>query len=444
MSIKRAYRRSSVKSVDLPSLLSRHESYGNGPVNVGLDISKPEIVAVIRWSKEAFDRPLSVENPGEISMFVELLSGLSKRCPSLTIGMESTGTYGDAVRFALTSAQLEVHRIGNKGCSDFRELFDGVPSQHDGKDAAMIAELTSLGKGTPWPFVEASERDQEIAQLVQRLATYNQVETSWMGRMEGLLAKSWPELTRILKLTSATLLQIMLHYGGPRQLAADPECRCNLRRWGRSGLKASVIEEIVASAETTMGVPQSKSQVAWIQEVAMELRMAQEKIKSCEKRLEELIMSDDVSKQLSGVLGSTTLSVVLATVGDPKNYDSSGAFLKALGLNLKEFSSGKHRGQLKLTKRGPSVARKYLYYWALRALTNPSIRKWFDQFKKVGNSQGRNTEYRKMKGVIALMRKLCRSLWYVRTHGLTFDYSKVFPGRPLDKPRRRRRRRQLA
>ncbi len=69
-------------------------------------------------------------------------------CGDLCVGMESTGTYGEAVRRALTVAGLTVQRISGKAASDYKEIFDGVPSQHDGKDAAIIAELAAYGKGT--------------------------------------------------------------------------------------------------------------------------------------------------------------------------------------------------------------------------------------------------------------------------------------------------------
>ena len=131
-------------------------------------------------------------------------------------------------------------------------------------------------------------------------------------------------------------------------------------------------------------------------------------------------------------------------VGDPRNYDSSGAFLKALGLNLKELSSGKRQGQLAITKRGPGLARKYLFYWSLRASQKPELNKWYLDFQKVGRSSGGSNEHRKMKGLIALTRKLSRSLWYAQKHEEAFDYSKVFPGCPLEKRKRRRRRVNVA
>ena len=44
----------------------------------------------------------------------------------------------------------------SKAASDYAEVFDGVPSQHDGKDAAVVAELAAIGKSRPWPCETAS------------------------------------------------------------------------------------------------------------------------------------------------------------------------------------------------------------------------------------------------------------------------------------------------
>ncbi|HLJ92148.1 MAG TPA: hypothetical protein VKU02_03040 [Gemmataceae bacterium] len=45
----------------------------------------------------------------------------------------------------------------------YAEVFDGVPSQHDGKDAAVVAELAALGKGTLWTYQPADAWEQELA-----------------------------------------------------------------------------------------------------------------------------------------------------------------------------------------------------------------------------------------------------------------------------------------
>jgi hypothetical protein len=90
-----------------------------------------------------------------------------------------------------------------------------------------------------------------------------------------------------------------------------------------------------------------------------------------------------------------------------------------MGLNLKERSSGKHQGQLKITKRGPGIARKYQYFVALRWLyTDPVIAQWYhNKVRRDGDLKG--------KAIVAVMRKLALSLWYV-ARGDRFDSRKLF------------------
>lgn len=445
MTAKRMYRRRPVKNVSLDSLKEIANLKGGPETRVGLDIGKGEIVAVVRWADGAFECPWSIKNPLEIADLIALLLSLKEICGSLVIGLESTGTYGEAIRAAMTGAFLVVHRISGKASSDYKEIFDGVPSQHDGKDAAIIAELTCFGKGTPWPFEPLSETDQEIRHQVQRLEVFGDQATQWCGRIEAMLAKHWPEVTSLLSLKSVTLNRIITHYGGPAQLAADPDAAANLRSWGHGLLKKKKIDQVIASAQVTAGVPVEKGEMAWLQEAAIELKRCILEIKASRKRLETMAQSHLGMKDHIDAVGAVTLCVIWSLVGDPGNYDSSGAFLKALGLNLKEHSSGKHQGQLGITKRGPSLVRKYLYFWAMRGIQMPELKGWYIGFQKVGrgssrNSQAGSSEHRKMKGLVALMRKLSRSFWYAHTHDETFDYAKVFPGRPLEKRNRRRRR----
>lgn len=445
MPAKRIYRRVNVKEISVSSLreAAKHaSSEAQIGTTVGLDVAKHEIVVVVRWANGLFERPWSVANPSEIKLLIDLLIELKEICGQLTIGLESTGTYSESVRIAMTRAFLEVHRLSGKGVSDYKEIFDGVPSQHDGKDAAMIAELTHFGKGTPWPYQPRSEREQQMRHQVARLDAYRTQTNQWLGRLEGLLAKHWPELSGLLRLSSATLLKICTHYGSPARLASDESAKRQLRSWGRGQLSFDKIESIIESAVNTAGVPIGAGEAAWLQEIASEVHRGLLEIKGCEKQLQGIADSHESIARHVKKVGAVTLCTIWSTVGDPRKYSSSGAFLKALGLNLKELSSGKHKGQLRITKRGPSVARKLLYYWALRAIQEPALKPWYAEFQRVGRGHAGASEHRKMKGLVAMMRKLCRSLWYVYQHDLSFEYTKVFPGRPLEESRSKRRRRR--
>lgn len=95
--------------------------------------------------------------------------------------------------------------------------------------------------------------------------------------------------------------------------------------------------------------------------------------------------------------------MLVAAVGPPQSYPTASSYLKALGLNLKERSSGKHKGQLRITKRGPSLARFYLYFATLSLITHePVVKQW------CGLKTSRPGAV-KNKIVIALMRKLATS-----------------------------------
>ena len=441
VSNKRNYRRSSVNKILPESLRERALELGGAGTTVGLDVAKHEIVVVVRWDNGTFERPWSVKNPDQIEELIERLSLLRQTCDGLIVALESTGTYSEAIRHAMTMAKLTVHRVSGKAVADYKEIFDGVPSQHDGKDAAMIAELTAFGKGTPWPYTEVPEDEQQMRHWVLRADAFRTQANQWTGRVEGLLAKHWPELNSYLELNSATLLKILIHYGTPAALASDTNAANQLRSWGRGRLVKKKIDDIIESARTTRGIPPNPHEMNWIQEVACEVQAALAEVKTCEKSLRKLAENHQVMKRYVKAIGPATLCVIWTTVGDPAKYSSSGAFLKALGLNLKELSSGKRQGQLGITKRGPSLARKLLYYWALRGVQQPELRQWYTDFQKVGGKTTPASKVRKIKGLVALMRKLCRSFWYVRKHDLEFDYAKVLPGRPLDQPKKGRRKR---
>ena len=225
---RRAYGGTRVNHVDVAKLLHGKESVG---VTVGIDVGKHKLLAVCRWDDGTFERPWRIQNPSELPDLVKLLQHVGGD-HKLVVAMESSGTYGDALRQALADAGLELQRVGTKATHDYAEVFDGVPSQHDGKDAAVVAELAALGKGTLWTYQPADAWEQELAYWVDWMIAQRQMLAMWQGRLEGLLGRHWPEATRVLKLTSATLLKVLWHYGSPQALAADPEAGTRLQRWG--------------------------------------------------------------------------------------------------------------------------------------------------------------------------------------------------------------------
>jgi hypothetical protein len=223
--------------------------------------------AVLRFSDGTFLRPWKVKNPWEIPALLQLVRNVAKERP-LRVAMESTGTYGDALRQALTDAKLNVHRVSGKATHDYAEIFDGVPSQHDGKDAAIVAELAALGKSWAWPYRPKKAKDAEMAYWVDWLDAQQRIQMLWLGRIESLLARHWPEVPALLELTSVTLLEALAHYGGPTKLAADEAAVKRLVGWGGPMLKTKKIDKVLKSADGTVGVRQNNQDVQRMQQYA--------------------------------------------------------------------------------------------------------------------------------------------------------------------------------
>ena len=64
------------------------------------------------------------------------------------------------------------------------------------------------------------------------------------------------------------------------------------------------------------------------------------------------------AQRMAPAVGKTTAAIFATFVGDPTLFPSAAAYVKAFGMNLKEKSSGKFQGRLKITKRGSGRARQ--------------------------------------------------------------------------------------
>ena len=421
---KNAYRAVPVKDVDLKKVLAGHEGE---PVVVGLDVGKEWIYAVTRFGDGAFHRPWVVANPGQIRLLVGLLEKIGQQ-GSLTVALESTGTYADALRQSMSDAELNVHRVGSKASHDWSETFDGVPSQHDGKDAAVVADLCGLGKSVPWPMKKPAEWEQQLGYWVRQMDAAHRMEQMWIGRLESRLTRYWPEAGQTLKLSSATLLKAIDHWGSPAALGADPQAAATLRRFGRWVLKEQVIQRLVHEARQSVGVRMEAWDLRELRECARRTLVFHREKAAAVRELRRLAETHELLPALAPVVGLPTACVLWACLGDPRNYTSGPAYRKGMGLNLTERSSGKYKGQLRISKRGKSLPRRFLYFAALRYVMKEPVRNWYQQKKKRDGDEG-------MRGIVAVMRKLPLAV-YAAAQGAAFDANRLFQSIARDAERR--------
>jgi transposase len=139
---KRIYRRTPVKQFDAATI--RPEDVGSRLV-VAVDVAKVDMVAALVAADGTVLKTICWEAPAENVVVIELLRLLRTRGFDIEVVMEPSGTYGDVLRQMLEDAGLPLFHVQGKKTHDASELYDGVPSMHDAKAAAVIAKLHREG-----------------------------------------------------------------------------------------------------------------------------------------------------------------------------------------------------------------------------------------------------------------------------------------------------------
>ncbi len=105
-------------------------------------------------------------------------------------------------------------------------------------------------------------------------------------------------------------------------------------------------------------------------------------------------------------------------------FESPRQIQKLVGLSLRENSSGKHKGQMTISKRGRSKLRAVLFNAAIPLIAkNPEFRSLHEYYITRANNP-----LKKKQSVIAISCKLIRVFYAILTKGVTFDPQKMVSG----------------
>ncbi len=100
-------------------------------------------------------------------------------------------------------------------------------------------------------------------------------------------------------------------------------------------------------------------------------------------------------------IGDVTAAGLIGEVGDFRKFSTISEITKLAGLDLYEISSGRKKGQRRISKRGRSYLRKILFFGAINVVKSKGI--LHAQYQKM---LGRGMA--KIKALIAICRKLLR------------------------------------
>lgn len=135
-------------------------------------------------------------------------------------------------------------------------------------------------------------------------------------------------------------------------------------------------------------------------------------------------MQEDTRKRAEPAIkgiGLITVAGFLSEAGDVRRFESPRQIQKLAGLSLRENSSGKHKGQTTISKRGRSHLRAVLFNAAIPLVSkNPEFRALHEYYTTRADNP-----LRKKQSLIAISCKLIRVFYAILAKGVTYDAEKM-------------------
>ena len=291
---------------------------------------------------------------------VQLAASNDKK--QIVLGLEPTGHYWFCLAAWMVLNGISVVQVNPYAVKQTKELEDNSQQKDDRKDPKLIANLVKDGNyGMPYlpekvyaelrrlsMFREqlTEDRNRSMNRLHREMKIYFPEYKDAFGKIDGAFCMA------VLK--EAPFPEDILKLGGEgiREIWHQAKLR------GRGYSRAA---EIVKYAETSIGLKDGtatgREAVRWFAEKIMEL---DEELAEIENRLNEKCREIPHAENVLEIpgIGGKILSGILAEMGDISRFDNAKELQKLSGLGLVSCSSGKHKGETRISHRG----RKRLRY----------------------------------------------------------------------------------
>jgi transposase len=362
-------------------------------------------------------KPIAIENNGAgFWEFWERVSRAQKlhNLDSILFGYESTGPYGEPLAHFMRARGAELVQINPMHTKRFKEVTDNSPNKTDQKDPKVIADIIAMGRFLTVVIPEGPAA--ELRRLSQARERSTRRHTALANQIQCLLASIFPEFLQVMKgVTSASAKYLLKHYPTPQEIAAYglPDLTKTLSKVSRGKLKADRAQALYEAAKSSVGVSEGQASVVMeIRELLSLMEAAERFTESLEQEMVTHLADVPYSNTLLSLkgIGKVTAAGLIGEVGDFRKFHTMGEIMKLAGLDLFEVSSGRHKGQRHISKRGRPLMRKLLYFAALNTVKKGgAMHQWYQSACDRGMPR--------LKALVAVSRKLLSILFaLVRDH----------------------------
>lgn len=396
---------------------------------VGVDIgSETNFARAFNWrgqelSKKVFRFNNSQEGFQSFLAYINTYTTIAS-AQQIIVGCEPTGHYWFNLARYLEENNIKLALVNPYHVKQIKELDDNSPKKTDLKDPKTIAKLVVDGRYS-YPYLpegiyaDLREAVSSRERIVKELNAITNRIKRWLKIYfpEYLVVyKNFSAESGLTVLETVPLPQDIVQLGpeGVNQLWRDKKLRA-------VGMKRALT--LVEAAHNSIGLPGGNCARMEIQLLLEDFRTKQSQLEMITEVLEEETLSVPYADKLLAIkgVGLITVAGFLAEVGDVRRFDSPKQIQKLAGLEVKENSSGKHRGRSSISKRGRKRLRKILFQVMLPMIQNNAE---FGKIYQYFTTRQKNPLKGK-QAIIAAGCKLIRVFYAILKHGVDYDPGKL-------------------
>ena len=362
--------------------------------------------------------------------FSDALDWLSKIAAAndkqqIVIGLEPTGHYWFCLATWMISKGISVVQVNPYAVKQTKEIEDNSQNKDDRKDPKVIANLVKDGNyGMPY-LPEGLYADfRRLSMLRDQL---NEDRIRCINRLHREMTIYFPEYKDAFgKFDGPFCIELLKTMPFPEDIRAAgingiKEVWRTHELIGRGYAGADKIySKAQNSIGLTDGIDSARIAVEWF---AKEVSELSEKIKEVNKLLEEKCKKIPYAENILDIsgIGENIISGIIAEMGDVSRFDNDKEIQKLSGLGLVACSSGKHKGETKISHRG----RKKLRYWLFHAAKSAVAHS--PEFKElhVYYTTRKNNPLKRLQSLIVIACKILRVIYAILTKGTTYDPNKL-------------------
>jgi transposase len=325
------------------------------------------------------------------------------KCSEVMVGYESTGPYAEPLVHYLTDKPVSIVQVNPLHTKRLKEVNDNSPGKTDDKDPRVIADIIRLGRALS---VVVPEGDAAYLRRLNNARERHVGErTALLNQMQQLVFLIFPEFKTVIpRMIGKTVRFVLKNYTTPEKIGslAKEVLGEDMRKrsWGKLGMKDG--ELLISAARQTVGIKEGVAGIVLdIQHIVAQLEIVERFISEIESEMVVTLGRIPCSARLLSIKGLGVVSVagLIGEVGDFSKFRTQSEIMKLAGLDLYEVSSGKRKGQKRISKRGRSLMRKILYFAAIQMIKKNGIMHGYYESLIARRML-------KMRALVAVMRKL--------------------------------------